>query len=136
MDKLVNQLGNEIIKISEENNLKLDETIKLLENTMTYVLDTLVCQDENCKPKTVYVLKFEGYLEEYSKVKIAYSLERASNAAGKRAYMNAGDIELVISDVEKHFGERKIIRSVELRRWVKESLEKNGYDFVLQSYAG
>lgn len=136
MEKLVNQLCNDIIKISEENNLSLKETIKLMEDTMTLVLDTLVCQKENCTPEKRYVLKFEGYLEEYSRSKMAYSLERASQSAGNRAYMNASDIDLVISDVEKHFENRVVIRSIELRRWVKEALEKNGYDFVLEAYAG
>lgn len=136
MEKLVNQLCNDIIKISEENNLSLKETIKLMEDTMTLVLDTLVCQKENCTPEKRYVLKFEGYLEEYSRSKMAYSLERASQSAGNRAYMNTSDIDLVISDVEKHFENRVVIRSIELRRWVKEALEKNGYDFVLEAFAG
>lgn len=136
MEKLIHQLGEEIIKVSKENNLDLTESISLLEKTSTYVLDSLVCQGGNCKPGTRYVLKFEGYLEEYSSKKIAYSLERALDSAGERAYMNASDISLVVRDVEKNFGDRVVIRSVELRRWVKDSLDKNGYNFVRKSYAG
>lgn len=136
MDKLIKQMGEAAIKISKENDLDLTETISLLEQTGTYVLDTLVCQSVNCKPGVKYVLKFEGYLEKYSSNKIAYSLERASDSAGRRAYMNASDIALVVKDVERNIGDRTVIRSKELRQWVKDALDKNGFSFVRESYAG
>lgn len=136
MEKLVNKLGDEIINFSKDNNLNLNETIELLDQISTYSLNSLVCESNDCKPGSKYVLKFEGYLEEYSNKKIAYSLERAANSAGNKSYMNSSDINLVIKDVEKNFTDRVVIKSSELRRWVKDSLDKNGFSFVKEKYAG
>ena len=136
MKDLVNKLGEKIITITKDENLSLSESISLLEEIETYVLDALVCEHESCKPGERYVLKFEGYLEKYSSKKIAYSLERAASALGDNSYINQSDISLIVRDVERNFGSRVVIKSSELRKWVKDSLDTNGYGFLKEKYSG
>lgn len=136
MKDLVRKLGKKVTEMIKEENLSLDESINILEEMETYILDELVCEQEPCKPGERYILKFEGYLEKYSSKKIAYSLERAASALGDNSYINQSDILLIVSDVEKNFGNRVVIKSSELRKWVKQSLEVNGYGFLKEKYSG
>ena len=114
--------------------MNLSELIDFLNNVTTSTLDMYVNESKDIDSSKVYVLKNKGYLEEYSPEKIRYSLEGASSDAGDVAYMTASDISLVISEIERHFGKRTVIKSTEIRKWVKESLLNNGFKLVRDSY--
>lgn len=134
MNKPIINLSEEILKSAKEDNKNLTELIEFLNELTTYTLDIYVKESENINSNSVYILKNKGYLEQYNSDKLRYSLEGASAEAGDVAYMNSGDISLIINEVEKNFNNRIVIKSTEIRKWVKDSLEKNGFKKVKESY--
>ena len=112
----------------EGNKVSPNEVSSVLENLKIDVLDKMFGDEGE------WVLKKFGNVEAFDKEKIYNSIASTSDEAG--AGMTRGDISLITEDVLKKMKSirRNVYPTKEIRGYVKEALEENGYIKVLNQY--
>lgn len=117
-----------LLEYFEGNNVSPNEVSSILEELKIDVLDKMFGDEGE------WVLKKLGDVEAFDKEKIFNSIASTSDEAG--AGMTRGDISLVVEDVLKKMKSirRNVYPTKEIRGYVKEALEANGYYKVLNQY--
>lgn len=81
-----------------------------------------------------WVLKKLGSVESFDKEKIFHSIAQTSDSA--EAKMNSSDVNIIVEDVLKKMKsiKRNVYPTKEIRGYVEEALEEEGYKKVLEAY--
>lgn len=117
-----------LLEYFEGNKVSPNEVSSVLEELKIDVLDKMFGDEGE------WVLKKLGNVEAFDKEKIFNSIASTSDEAG--AGMTTGDISLITEDVLKKMKSirRNVYPTKEIRGYVEEALEENGYNKVLNQY--
>lgn len=117
-----------LLEYFEGNRVSPNEVSSVLEELKIDVLDKMFGDEGE------WVLKKLGNVEAFDKEKIYNSIASTSDEAG--AGMTTGDISLITEDVLKKMKSirRNVYPTKEIRGYVEEALEENGYNKVLNQY--
>ena len=117
-----------LLEYFEGNKVSPNEVSSVLEELKIDVLDKMFGDEGE------WVLKKQGNVEAFDKEKIYNSIASTSDEAG--AVMTTGDISLITEDIHKKMKSirRNVYPTKEIRGYVEEALEENGYNKVLNQY--
>lgn len=124
----MNDLTKILFDYFKDNDIDPNKVANLIEDAKINVLDEMFGE------KGEWVLKKLGSVESFDKEKIFHSIAQTSDSAG--AKMNSSDVNIIVEDVLKKMKsiKRNVYPTIEIRRYVEEALEEEGYKKVLEAY--
>ena len=124
----MNDLTRILFDYFKDNDVDPNKVANIIEDAKINVLDEMFGEEGE------WVLKKLGNVESFDKEKIFHSIAQTSDSAG--AKMNTSDVNIIVEDVLKKMKsiKRNIYPTKEIRRYVEEALEEEGYKKVLEEY--
>ena len=124
----MNDLTKILFDYFKDNDIDPNKVANLIEDAKINVLDEMFGE------KGEWVLKKLGSVESFDKEKIFHSIAQTSDSAG--AKMNSSDVNIIVEDVLKKMKsiKRNVYPTKEIRGYVEEALEEEGYKKVLEAY--
>ena len=124
----MNDLTKILFDYFKDNDIDPNKVANLIEDAKINVLDEMFGEEGE------WVLKKLGNVESFDKEKIFHSIAQTSDSAG--AKMNASDVNIIVEDVLKKMKsiKRNVYPTKEIRGYVEEALEEEGYKKVLEAY--
>ena len=124
----MNDLTKILFDYFKDNDIDPNKVATLIEDAKINVLDEMFGEEGE------WVLKKLGSVESFDKEKIFHSIAQTSDSAG--AKMNTSDVNIIVEDVLKKMKsiKRNVYPTKEIRRYVEEALEEEGYKKVLETY--
>ena len=124
----MNDLTKILFDYFKDNDIDPNKVANLIEDAKINVLDEMFGEEGE------WVLKKLGSVESFDKEKIFHSIAQTSDSAG--AKMNSSDVNIIVEDVLKKMKsiKRNVYPTKEIRRYVEEALEEEGYKKVLETY--
>ncbi len=117
-----------LVEYFKDNHVDPNQVSNMIEDAKINVLDKLFGNEGE------WVLKKLGSVEAFDKEKIYNSIAQTSDSADAR--MNDSDIDIIVEDVLKKMKSitRNVYPTKEIRGYVEEALEEEGYRKVLEEY--
>ena len=124
----MNDLTKILFDYFKDNDIDPNKVANLIEDAKINVLDEMFGEEGE------WVLKKLGSVESFDKEKIFHSIAQTSDSAG--AKMNTSDVNIIVEDVLKKMKsiKRNVYPTKEIRGYVEEALEEEGYKKVLETY--
>lgn len=124
----MNDLTKILFDYFKDNDIDPNKVANLIEDAKINVLDEMFGEEGE------WVLKKLGSVESFDKEKIFHSIAQTSDSAG--AKMNSSDVNIIVEDVLKKMKsiKRNVYPTKEIRKYVEEALEEEGYKKVLETY--
>lgn len=124
----MNDLKKILFDYFKDNDIDPNKVANLIEDAKINVLDEMFGEEGE------WVLKKLGSVESFDKEKIFHSIAQTSDSAG--AKMNSSDVNIIVEDVLKKMKsiKRNVYPTKEIRGYVEEALEEEGYKKVLEAY--
>lgn len=124
----MNDLTRILFDYFKDNDIDPNKVANMIEDAKINVLDEMFGEEGE------WVLKKLGNVESFDKEKIFHSIAQTSDSAG--AKMNSSDVNIIVEDVLKKMKsiKRNVYPTKEIRRYVEEALEEEGYKKVLETY--
>lgn len=124
----MNDLTKILFDYFKDNDIDPNKVANLIEDAKINVLDEMFGEEGE------WVLKKLGGVESFDKEKIFHSIAQTSDSAG--AKMNSSDVNIIVEDVLKKMKsiKRNVYPTKEIRKYVEEALEEEGYKKVLETY--
>ena len=124
----MNDLTKILFDYFKDNDIDPNKVANIIEDAKINVLDEMFGEEGE------WVLKKLGNVESFDKEKIFHSIAQTSDSAG--AKMNASDVNIIVEDVLKKMKsiKRNVYPTKEIRGYVEEALEEEGYKKVLEAY--
>lgn len=124
----MNDLTKILFDYFKDNDIDPNKVANMIENAKINVLDEMFGEEGE------WVLKKLGNVESFDKEKIFHSIAQTSDSAG--AKMNSSDVNIIVEDVLKKMKsiKRNVYPTKEIRGYVEEALEEEGYKKVLETY--
>lgn len=124
----MNDLKKILFDYFKDNDIDPNKVANLIEDAKINVLDEMFGEEGE------WVLKKLGSVESFDKEKIFHSIAQTSDSAG--AKMNSSDVNIIVEDVLKKMKsiKRNVYPTKEIRGYVEEALEEEGYKKVLETY--
>ena len=124
----MNDLTKMLFDYFKDNDIDPNKVANLIEDAKINVLDEMFGEEGE------WVLKKLGSVESFDKEKIFHSIAQTSDSAG--AKMNSSDVNIIVEDVLKKMKsiKRNVYPTKEIRKYVEEALEEEGYKKVLETY--
>lgn len=124
----MNDLTKILFDYFKDNDIDPNKVANLIEDAKINVLDEMFGEEGE------WVLKKLGSVESFDKEKIFHSIAQTSDSAG--AKMNTSDVNIIVEDVLKKMKsiKRNVYPTKEIRGYVEEALEEEGYKKVLEAY--
>ena len=124
----MNDLTKILFDYFKDNDIDPNKVASIIEDAKINVLDEMFGE------KGEWVLKKLGSVESFDKEKIFHSIAQTSDSAG--AKMNSSDVNIIVEDVLKKMKsiKRNVYPTKEIRGYVEEALEEEGYKKVLEAY--
>ena len=124
----MNDLTKMLVDYFKDNDTDPNKVANLIEDAKINVLDEMFGEEGE------WVLKKLGNVESFDKEKIFHSIAQTSDSAG--AKMNTSDVNIIVEDVLKKMKsiKRNVYPTKEIRGYVEEALEEEGYKKVLETY--
>ena len=124
----MNDLTKILFDYFKDNDIDPNKVANLIEDAKINVLDEMFGEEGE------WVLKKLGSVESFDKEKIFHSIAQTSDSAG--AKMNSSDVNIIVEDVLKKMKsiKRNVYPTKEIRGYVEEALEEEGYKKVLEEY--
>lgn len=124
----MNDLTKILFDYFKDNDIDPNKVANMIEDAKINVLDEMFGEEGE------WVLKKLGNVESFDKEKIFHSIAQTSDCAG--AKMNSSDVNIIVEDVLKKMKsiKRNVYPTKEIRRYVEEALEEEGYKKVLETY--
>ncbi|VYU11030.1 anaerobic ribonucleoside triphosphate reductase [Finegoldia magna] len=124
----MNDLTKILFDYFKDNDIDPNKVATLIEDAKINVLDEMFGEEGE------WVLKKLGSVESFDKEKIFHSIAQTSDSAG--AKMNTSDVNIIVEDVLKKMKsiKRNVYPTKEIRGYVEEALEEEGYKKVLEAY--
>ncbi|MDD6906894.1 MAG: ATP cone domain-containing protein [Finegoldia magna] len=124
----MNDLTKILFDYFKDNDIDPNKVANLIEDAKINVLDEMFGEEGE------WVLKKLGSVESFDKEKIFHSIAQTSDSAG--AKMNSSDVNIIVEDVLKKMKsiKRNVYPTKEIRGYVEEALEEEGYKKVLETY--
>ena len=124
----MNDLTKILFDYFKDNDIDPNKVANMIEDAKINVLDEMFGEEGE------WVLKKLGSVESFDKEKIFHSIAQTSDSAG--AKMNTSDVNIIVEDVLKKMKsiKRNVYPTIEIRRYVEEALEEEGYKKVLEAY--
>ena len=124
----MNDLTKMLFDYFKDNDIDPNKVANLIEDAKINVLDEMFGEEGE------WVLKKLGSVESFDKEKIFHSIAQTSDSAG--AKMNSSDVNIIVEDVLKKMKsiKRNVYPTKEIRGYVEEALEEEGYKKVLETY--
>ena len=124
----MNDLTKILFDYFKDNDIDPNKVANLIEDAKINVLDEMFGEEGE------WVLKKLGSVESFDKEKIFHSIAQTSDSSG--AKMNASDVNIIVEDVLKKMKsiKRNVYPTKEIRGYVEEALEEEGYKKVLEAY--
>ena len=124
----MNDLTKILFDYFKDNDIDPNKVATLIEDAKINVLDEMFGEEGE------WVLKKLGSVESFDKEKIFHSIAQTSDSAG--AKMNTSDVNIIVEDVLKKMKsiKRNVYPTKEIRKYVEEALEEEGYKKVLEAY--
>ena len=124
----MNDLTKILFDYFKDNDIDPNKVANLIEDAKINVLDKMFGEEGE------WVLKKLGSVESFDKEKIFHSIAQTSDSSG--AKMNASDVNIIVEDVLKKMKsiKRNVYPTKEIRGYVEEALEEEGYKKVLEAY--
>lgn len=124
----MNDLTKLLFDYFKDNDIDPNKVANIIEDAKINVLDEMFGEEGE------WVLKKLGNVESFDKEKIFHSIAQTSDSAGAR--MNSSDVNIIVEDVLKKMKsiKRNVYPTREIRRYVEEALEEEGYKKVLETY--
>lgn len=127
----MSELSRKVLEELEGQGYGINEIVAEIDKLKVDVVRDFLKKSGDDK---VYVIKRSGNLEEYIPEKIARSIKNAADRNGKQ--ITSSDVEILIKDIEKSMKalNRKVFRTDEIKKFVKEALVSEGYSQIYDSY--
>lgn len=124
----MNDLTRILFDYFKDNDIDPNKVANMIEDAKINVLDEMFGEEGE------WVLKKLGNVESFDKEKIFHSIAQTSDSAG--AKMNSSDVNIIVEDVLKKMKsiKRNVYPTKEIRGYVEEALEEEGYKKVLEAY--
>ncbi|MCA5587118.1 ATP cone domain-containing protein [Finegoldia magna] len=124
----MNDLTKLLFDYFKDNDIDPNKVANIIEDAKINVLDEMFGEEGE------WVLKKLGNVESFDKEKIFHSIAQTSDSAG--AKMNSSDVNIIVEDVLKKMKsiKRNVYPTKEIRGYVEEALEEEGYKKVLEEY--
>ncbi|MDU4019567.1 MAG: ATP cone domain-containing protein [Finegoldia magna] len=124
----MNDLTKLLFDYFKDNDIDPNKVANMIEDAKINVLDEMFGEEGE------WVLKKLGNVESFDKEKIFHSIAQTSDSAG--AKMNSSDVNIIVEDVLKKMKsiKRNVYPTKEIRGYVEEALEEEGYKKVLETY--
>ena len=124
----MNDLTKILFDYFKDNDIDPNKVANIIEDAKINVLDEMFGEEGE------WVLKKLGSVESFDKGKIFHSIAQTSDSSG--AKMNASDVNIIVEDVLKKMKsiKRNVYPTKEIRGYVEEALEEEGYKKVLEAY--
>ena len=124
----MNDLTKMLVDYFKDNDIDPNQVASIIEDAKINVLDEMFGEEGE------WVLKKLGSVESFDKEKIFHSIAQTSDSAG--AKMNTSDVNIIVEDVLKKMKsiKRNVYPTKEIRGYVEEALEEEGYKKVLEAY--
>ncbi|MDU1010603.1 MAG: ATP cone domain-containing protein [Finegoldia magna] len=124
----MNDLTRILFDHFKDNDIDPNKVANIIEDAKINVLDEMFGEEGE------WVLKKLGNVESFDKEKIFHSIAQTSDSAGAR--MNSSDVNIIVEDVLKKMKsiKRNVYPTKEIRGYVEEALEEEGYKKVLEEY--
>ncbi|EFH93381.1 MAG: ATP-binding protein [Finegoldia magna] len=124
----MNDLTKLLFDYFKDNDIDPNKVANMIEDAKINVLDEMFGEEGE------WVLKKLGNVESFDKEKIFHSIAQTSDSAG--AKMNSSDVNIIVEDVLKKMKsiKRNVYPTKEIRGYVEEALEEEGYKKVLEEY--
>ena len=124
----MNDLTKILFDYFKDNDIDPNKVANMIEDAKINVLDEMFGEEGE------WVLKKLGSVESFDKEKIFHSIAQTSDSAG--AKMNTSDVNIIVEDVLKKMKsiKRNVYPTKEIRGYVEEALEEEGYKKVLEAY--
>lgn len=124
----MNDLTKILFDYFKNNDIDPNKVANMIEDAKINVLDEMFGEEGE------WVLKKLGNVESFDKEKIFHSIAQTSDSAG--AKMNTSDVNIIVEDVLKKMKsiKRNVYPTKEIRGYVEEALEEEGYKKVLEEY--
>lgn len=124
----MNDLTKMLVDYFKDNDTDPNKVANIIEDAKINVLDEMFGEEGE------WVLKKLGNVESFDKEKIFHSIAQTSDSAG--AKMNTSDVNIIVEDVLKKMKsiKRNVYPTKEIRGYVEEALEEEGYKKVLETY--
>ena len=124
----MNDLTKLLFDYFKDNDIDPNKVANMIEDAKINVLDEMFGEEGE------WVLKKLGNVESFDKEKIFHSIAHTSDSAG--AKMNSSDVNIIVEDVLKKMKsiKRNVYPTKEIRGYVEEALEEEGYKKVLEEY--
>lgn len=124
----MNDLTRILFDYFKDNDIDPNKVANMIEDAKINVLDEMFGEEGE------WVLKKLGNVESFDKEKIFHSIAQTSDSAG--AKMNSSDVNIIVEDVLKKMKsiKRNVYPTKEIRGYVEEALEEEGYKKVLEEY--
>lgn len=124
----MNDLTKLLFDYFKDNDIDPNKVANIIEDAKINVLDEMFGEEGE------WVLKKLGSVESFDKEKIFHSIAQTSDSAS--AKMNSSDVNIIVEDVLKKMKsiKRNVYPTKEIRRYVEEALEEEGYKKVLETY--
>lgn len=124
----MNDLTRILFDYFKDNDVDPNKVANIIEDAKINVLDEMFGEEGE------WVLKKLGNVESFDKEKIFHSIAQTSDSAG--AKMNTSDVNIIVEDVLKKMKsiKRNVYPTKEIRGYVEEALEEEGYKKVLEEY--
>ena len=124
----MNDLTKILFDYFKDNDIDPNKVANIIEDAKINVLDEMFGEEGE------WVLKKLGNVESFDKEKIFHSIAQTSDSAG--AKMNSSDVNIIVEDVLKKMKsiKRNVYPTKEIRGYVEEALEEEGYKKVLETY--
>ncbi|MDU2545437.1 MAG: ATP cone domain-containing protein [Finegoldia magna] len=124
----MNDLTRILFDYFKDNDIDPNKVANIIEDAKINVLDEMFGEEGE------WVLKKLGNVESFDKEKIFHSIAQTSDSAG--AKMNSSDVNIIVEDVLKKMKsiKRNVYPTKEIRGYVEEALEEEGYKKVLEEY--
>ncbi len=124
----MNDLTKILFDYFKDNDIDPNKVANIIEDAKINVLDEMFGEEGE------WVLKKLGSVESFDKEKIFHSIAQTSDSAG--AKMNSSDVNIIVEDVLKKMKsiKRNVYPTKEIRGYVEEALEEEGYKKVLETY--
>ena len=127
-EDFMNDLTRILFDHFKDNDIDPNKVANIIEDAKINVLDEMFGEEGE------WVLKKLGNVESFDKEKIFHSIAQTSDSAGAR--MNSSDVNIIVEDVLKKMKsiKRNVYPTKEIRGYVEEALEEEGYKKVLEEY--
>ena len=124
----MNDLTKILFDYFKDNDIDPNKVANMIEDAKINVLDKMFGEEGE------WVLKKLGSVESFDKEKIFNSIAQTSDSA--EAKMNSSDVNIIVEDVLKKMKsiKRNVYPTKEIRGYVEEALEEEGYKKVLEAY--